>query len=168
MKKGIKSILLISAVLVITETVFYLKPQVESLTTNTGSESSEIDFWQMFAGIKKERTYIEEANAYYRIPVFTPELEEQSGKEISLSGYFLPYSRLDSVIIISRFPNSSCFFCGQAGIESVAMVELGKPYDDSFRMDQMLLVRGKLSLNSSNVNKLAFVITDASIEEMGL
>jgi len=71
-----------------------------------------------------ERKYLEEAGAHYRIPVFADKLMDLSGKEVTLSGFFLLYSRLDSVIIISRYPNASCFYCGMAGIESVAMIEL--------------------------------------------
>ena len=129
------------------------------------AEALSIDYWEMFAEIKKERKYIEEASAYYRIPVFTPELVDLSGQEVTLSGYFLPYSKVDSVIIISRYPNASCFFCGLAGIESVAMVELGKTMKQ-FRTDQRLVVRGNLLLNSTDVKKLAFVISKASVEEL--
>lgn len=130
------------------------------------SKYSDADYWEMFARISKERTFIEEANAYYRIPVFTPELIAETSKEISLVGYYLPYSRLDSVIIVSRFPNASCFYCGQAGIESVAMVELDEPDNHSFRMDQLLTVQGKLLLNNSDINRLAFVIEDASVKPL--
>ena len=82
-----------------------------------------------------------------------------------LSGYFLPYSKLDSVIIISRYPNASCFYCGLAGIESVAMVEVSES-DQQYRIDQRLIVKGKLALNSTNTKKLAFVIEDALIEKL--
>ena len=69
----------------------------------------------MFADISMERKFIEAAGAHYRVPVFTPSLLAHSGKEVVLTGYYLPYSKIDSVIIISRYPNASCFFCGQAG-----------------------------------------------------
>ena len=91
------------------------------------SEPVLVNYWEMFAEISKKRTFVEEASAHYRIPVFTPELQDLSGKDIALRGYYLPYSTVDSVIIISRFPYASCFFCGRAGIESVAMVELVRP-----------------------------------------
>ncbi|WP_424964220.1 hypothetical protein [Ekhidna sp.] len=129
----------------------------------------EVDYWKQFAQISKERKYFAELDTYYRIPVFTSNLIAQEGKEISLTGFYLPYSELDSVIIVSRYPNASCFFCGQAGIESVVMVELGKPYQpNTYRVDQMLLVHGKLQLNATDVNKLAFIITDARIKALRL
>jgi len=118
----------------------------------------------MFADISLERKYIEEAGAHYRIPVFSPSLLAQSGKEVVLTGYYLPFSKIDSVIILSRFPNASCFFCGQAGIESVAMVEIGEP--GSYKVDQRLSVRGKLVLNTEDVNRLAFILADATVEQV--
>ena len=113
-----------------------------------------------------EKKFIEEADTYYRIPVFTPVLLDLRDKEVALRGYYLPYSMLDSVIIISRYPSSSCFYCGEAGIESVAMVELEKGMVNSYRTDQKLIVKGKLELNATNFKKLAFVIKDATVEEL--
>lgn len=136
----------------------------QQLITNVVFSKESVDYWQMFAAISKEKKYFEELDAYYRIPAFTPELMALSGKELTLTGYYLPYSKMDSVIIISRYPNASCFFCGQAGVESVAMVELHKRKPKSLRTDQLLRVKGKLFLNSSNVNKLAFVLEEAMIE----
>lgn len=163
MRENVRNIIGLLVVVSI-EVVFFFYQQREILKPATISPPS-VDYWQMFAGISKERKYIEEAGAYYRIPVFTPELQDLSGKEVTLSGYFLPYSKLDSVIIISRFPNASCFYCGLAGIESVAMVELGRN-NTTYRTDQRLLVRGNLTLNSTNIQKLAFVLADATVEEL--
>jgi len=168
LKENIRLIILIALAFALVETfVLYKKydtPQFEGSII----QPSPVDYWKVFEGISKERTYVEEVGAYYRIPIFTEELLALSGEEITLSGYYLPYSRLDSVIILSRYPNASCFFCGQAGIESVAMIELGSEDADLYRMDEMLLVQGKLSLNSSDIDKLAFVLTDAIIERRGL
>lgn len=127
------------------------------------AEKSSVNYWQMFSGISLERKYIEEAGAYYRIPVFSPDLLTHSGKEITLEGYYLPFSPVDSVIILSRYPNASCFFCGQAGIESVAMVEMADV--ETYKTDQRLSVKGKLKLNATDVKRLAFIIVDASVEE---
>ena len=125
-------------------------------------ENLAVNYWNMFAGITQERRFIEEADA--RVPIFTSVLQAHSGQEVTLTGNYLPYSKLDSAIIISRFPIANCFFCGKAGIESVAMVELEHASKHTYRTDQRLTVRGKLMLNSTNIKKLAFVITDASVE----
>ena len=155
-----------ATVLLIVAMTFYFFQQREKPEREVISKSLPVDYWKIFAGISLERKFIEEADAYYRIPIFTSEILAHKGKEVTITGYYLPYSRLDSVIIISRFPNASCFFCGQAGIESVAMVELGRRNEKTYRTDQRLTVRGKLLLNSTNVKKLAFVVADATVEEL--
>lgn len=155
-----------SAVVLIAAVISYFFQQREESKQEAVSKAPPVNYWEMFAGISLERRFIEEADAYYRIPVFTPILLDHTGKEVTLSGYYLPYSELDSVIIISRFPNASCFFCGRAGIESVAMVELDRVSRTSFYMDQRLTVTGKLVLNSTNIKKLAFVVADATVEEL--
>ncbi|WP_462248446.1 DUF3299 domain-containing protein [Ekhidna sp.] len=165
MKKRAVDIVWISSFVFIV-TLIYAIYQVKIF--NEAEQSQElptIDYWQEFAKVTKERKYIEEASAYYLFPVFTEELVKLSGKEVTLSGYYLPYSKLESAIILSRFPNANCFFCGRAGIESVAMIEL-EGRASNFRMDQRLTVKGKLMLNNSNVNKLAFVLEEASVVEL--
>jgi len=126
--------------------------------------TSHENYWLKFAEITRERTYIEEVGTHYLIPVFSPTLLSDEGTEITLTGYYLPYSRQDSVIILSRYPNASCFFCGQAGIESVAMVELVDL--KTYKTDQRLTVRGKLQLNNTDVDRLAFIIKEAEVEEL--
>ena len=167
MKKKAQNITLgVSAVLLIAVMTFYFFSQSEeSKREKTVEASPLVDYWEMFAGISLKRKFIEEADAYYRVPIFTPILLDYTGKEVTLSGYYLPYSRIDSVIIISRFPNASCFFCGKAGIESVAMVELGEDATKSYQTDQKLIVKGELVLNATNFKKLAFVIANATVEE---
>lgn len=161
-KENARFVIWISVFAMIAETLFYLYQLDKAFESEIISSPSK-DYWQVFAKITKERTYIEEAGAYYRIPVFTPEILDLSGKEITLLGYFLPFSKLDSAIIISRYPNSSCFYCGLAGIESVAMVEIGG-VNRKYGVDQRIIVKGKLALNTTNVKKLAFVLEDAMVE----
>ncbi|MEM1406335.1 MAG: hypothetical protein AAGG59_06135 [Bacteroidota bacterium] len=156
----------ISTLLLIVAMSCYVYQRKKQTEQGVISKSQPVDYWQMFAGISLERKFIEDADVYYRIPIFTSDLLALAGKEVTLNGYYLPYSRLDSVIIISRFPNASCFFCGRAGIESVAMVELGRESKNSYRTDQRLTVKGKLTLNSTNIKKLAFVVVDARVEEL--
>jgi len=163
-KENIKLVIIIALLVGITETFFVFKRQDE-LPESELIAMPDVDYWQTFAKIKKERRYIEEAGAHYRIPVFTPEVLDLSGQEIVLSGFFLPYSKIDTMIIVSRYPNASCFYCGLAGIESVAMVEVPNS-KHGFLMDQRVLVKGRLSLNNTDVDKLAFVIEDAVVEEL--
>ncbi|MEM9328703.1 MAG: DUF3299 domain-containing protein [Bacteroidota bacterium] len=164
MKENLRYIIWIAVLLSVVEVAFMFYKRDEFLRVEESFNSSSVNYWKIFAELSLKRQYVEEAGAHYRLPVFTPTIEDFSGKEIVLTGYFLPYSKIDSVIILSRYPNASCFFCGQAGIESVAMVELGEA--GAFTMDQRLSVRGKLLLNASDVDRLAFILADARVEKV--
>lgn len=156
----------VSAVVSIAAMVYFFVLEKDNLSWHSTADDSSLGYWKMFAEISKERKYMETAGSHYSLPVFTSELLDLEGKQIDLSGYYLPYSKLDSVIILSRYPNSSCFYCGRAGIESVAMVELVGKAPESFRTDQRLAVTGKLVLNNSDVNKLAFIVRDAKVRKI--
>ncbi|MEM9896188.1 MAG: hypothetical protein AAF789_07445 [Bacteroidota bacterium] len=123
----------------------------------------EVDYWEVFELVRKKRHFVQEVGSFYQIPVFAEELLALEGKDIVLTGYYLPFSKQDSTIIISRFPNSSCFYCGAAGIESVAMVKIGLNPD--FRMDDMIIAKGKLLLNDSDLEKLAFILEEATVQK---
>lgn len=166
MKKVILEYSKIFSVIILTFTLtFYFFQQKEKTNQDISLESKSMDYWKMFADISEERKFVEEEDTYYPMPVFTPTLLNLNDKEIKLSGYYLPYSQSDSVIIISRYPYANCFFCGGAGIESVAMVELVEASSETYSTDQILMVKGTLELNSTNFKKLIFVIKDATIEK---
>jgi len=167
MKKLIKDYGKMVSVIILTFILtFHFLQQKEGVKGEIVSLSPSVDYWEMFAGISMEQKFVEEAEAYYPIPVFTPVLLDLKEKEIMLSGYYLPYSQVDSVIIISRYPYANCFFCGGAGVESVAMVELKKASSKSYRTDQILMVKGTLELNNTDFKKLVFVIKNATVEEL--
>jgi hypothetical protein len=155
----------VSGALSIVAMVYFFVLERDNLSWHGATDETSIGYWKMFAEITTERTFVESAGRHYRLPVFTPEILAMEGQEIQLTGYYLPFSQLDSVIILSRFPNSSCFYCGKAGIESVAMVTLVNKAPTIFRTDQRLSVTGKLELNNASVDKLAFLITGAKVEE---
>ena len=163
-KESIRFVIWISVLVLFVE-IFFISDDPGDFQGSERIPKPTVDYWQLFAGITQEDKILEEAGPNYRMPVFPPELVARSGDEVILSGYFLPYSKIDSVIILSRYPNASCFYCGLAGIESVAMVKIAENHPQ-FLMDQRLVVKGTLSLNNSDVNKLAFIIEDAIVEEL--
>ena len=120
------------------------------------------DGWVLFSDVKFESKYSEEGEGYFLYPKFGEDLRAYEGKEVELQGYFIPIDTGDDMLIISRYSYASCFFCGGAGPESVAAV-LPREKLPRFYMDQVITVRGKLELNSSNINQLNFIIREATV-----
>jgi hypothetical protein len=119
------------------------------------------DGWELFESVAFTPKYFDEVDAYFEVPTFDKELLAMQGKEISLTGYAIPFDS-DSVFMLSALPFASCFFCGGAGPETVAEVALKVP-DNNLILDEYITVKGKLKLNDTDVQHLNFILTEATI-----
>lgn len=119
--------------------------------------------WRIFAFVDFKPTLIKELNEYFLVPQLDSRIRGYEGKEMELEGYFIPVDLDDHrTIIISKSPYSQCFFCGGAGPESVAEVQLtAKP--PRFKGDQIIKVSGILKLNSTDFEHMNFILTNAKI-----
>ena len=94
-------------------------------------------------------------------PIFAPEIKALAGKEITLKGYIIPTDgfKSHSEFVFSAFPYSSCFFCGQAGPETVIEVKCSTPIQYT---SESITIKGILSLNDSDINRLMFSLRNAT------
>jgi hypothetical protein len=122
------------------------------------------DTWAEFARTKFETKYFQEIGEYLFTPTFSSELQAQVGKEVSLEGYYLPLDTDGKYIILSKYPYSQCFFCGAAGPESIAEVYFAQP-PGKFVPDQYIRVKGKLKLNTDDLEHGNFIIEQAVLAE---
>lgn len=124
---------------------------------------AKTDMWNEFAKTKFEPKYYEKLGEYIFYPSFSTELKALVGKEITLEGFYVPYAPEDgNYIILSKYPNNQCFFCGVGGPESVTEVFL-KDTSLKFHVDDVVTVKGKLKLNTDDIDHMNFIITDAVI-----
>ena len=133
---------------------------VSSVITSAAAQT-KTDSWALFAKTKFDPKYYEKIQEYLFYPTFSPDLKALEGKEITIEGYYVPFAPEDGkYIIISKFPMSQCFFCGGAGPESIAEVNFAKP-QSKFQVDDLLMVKGKLKLNTDDMDHVNFIILDA-------
>lgn len=119
--------------------------------------------WDTFAQVKFKPKYVTEVNGDVLFPMFDANIRAKEGKEIFLKGYVMPFDiENNEYLILSKFPYSSCFFCGGAGPESVALVYL-KDRSKKFKGDQVIKVKGILKLNDKDLNLLNFLVKDAEL-----
>lgn len=92
-------------------------------------------------------------------PVFGDEIKALSGKMIEVKGYIIPTDGYKShtEFILSAFPYNMCFFCGGAGPETVMEVIAKSPVKFT---SEAVTLRGKLALNTDDVNRLIYSITE--------
>ena len=123
--------------------------------------AQKTDTWNVFAKTKFEPKYDEKAAEYLFHPIFPSELKSLVGKEIVVEGFYVPFApEGDDYIILSKFPMSQCFFCGGGGPESIAEVNFMKD-PGKFQVDDLITVKGKLTLNSEDPDHVNFILTEA-------
>lgn len=118
--------------------------------------------WEAFEGVKFESKYDEVIDDYLLLPEFSADVLAMEGKVVELTGYYVPFDLEDGAVILSRYPYAQCFFCGNAGPESVAEVYF-KQQNLKFLPDQLLSVSGTLKLNTKEADHLNFIIEQAEL-----
>jgi hypothetical protein len=118
------------------------------------------NLWKVFEEVRFESKYIDEEKALFYVPQFGDELLRMEGKKYIIKGYYLPIDLSSSGIVLSRYPMATCFFCGEAGPESVMMVSPTKKLE-GLKMDDELIFEGTLELNDDDVYQLSFILKDA-------
>ncbi len=137
----------------------------------TQQEKSEFDVappeyleikWSDLARIDFENKYSEELKQEMPYPIFHESIKKLDGKNVSISGYVIPLEESieRTVIILSAYPFSACFFCGGAGPESVMDVKPKNPFK-RLKMDNQITVKGRLQLNSDDLYSLYYILHDA-------
>ncbi len=118
------------------------------------------NLWMVFERVPFEVKFSEAENGYFYFPEFGKEIKDLVGKEVEITGHYLPYDFGEDFFIISKYPYASCFFCGGAGPESIAAIYPGKKLR-KLKMDEIITIKGKLTLNSDDVDNFNFILKDA-------
>jgi hypothetical protein len=96
------------------------------------------------------------------VPVFGESVKKLEGKEVEADGYIIPFEGMfkPEHIILSSLPLAECFFCGSGGPETVMEVMLTSPIKYT---SKRVKVRGKLTLNAKDPEKLMYILKDARL-----
>ncbi len=128
------------------------------------SSAQTIITWDLLKNVDFSEVWSEEFQAYYMVPKFGKSIEALDGKIIQIRGFVIPVDIVQDYYVLSANSYSSCFFCGQAGPESVMEIQLIKQYD-GLRMDQVITFKGKLRLNVDDIYQLNYILEDAEVLE---
>lgn len=127
-------------------------------------QSQKIITWDVLKNVEFDEVWSEEFQAYYMVPKFGKTIQSLDGKEVQIRGFIIPVDIVQDYYVLSANPYSSCFFCGQAGPESVMEVQMVKQYD-GLRMDQVLTFKGVLRLNVDDIYQLNYILEEAEVVE---
>ncbi|OHX67657.1 hypothetical protein [Flammeovirga pacifica] len=127
-------------------------------TTTFGQDNS--DPWKTLGHVQM-KTYMDEMLGFeVSEPIFGGEVEMLDGSFITISGYILPVDSEDGTSILSYMPFASCFFCGNAGPETV--MELDVPKVQS-QVNKKVTVRGQLVLNRDDFYSLIYKLKNTEL-----
>lgn len=117
--------------------------------------------WETLSDVKFEVKYDEKVGISYEEATFGPGVIPLDGQEVALTGYMIPLDGFGVAYALSRNPNSSCFFCGGAGPETVVELKLKPTAMRRYRTDDRLLFKGTLQLSRSNADNFTYVLLNA-------
>ncbi len=140
---------------------FFISMLVHQDALRAQSGTTE-NLWKTLTKITYKKEYDEFLGFKIDRPVFSEEIKALDGKEVTVKGFIIPVEgyKGHKEFIFSAFPYSMCFFCGGAGPESVMEVQAVEAIN---YVAESIVLKGKLHLNSEDVNKLMFSLSEARL-----
>lgn len=122
--------------------------------------------WSTLAKVEFKWAYSDVVDQDVPFPIFGPELKVLHGQQVQVSGYAIPMEETgdETFVILSAFPYSQCFFCGQAGPESVIDILPGTKLP-RLSVDDRTTFRGRLRLNDDDLRYLNYILEEAELVE---
>jgi len=135
-------------------------PAMAKATTVSGVVVSDTLTWKLLGQIK----YIKKGSNDYpegvMYPVINPTLKAKNKKHITMSGFIIPIDNKNYALSKNVF--ASCFFCGQAGPETIMGIKFKNP-GMKLKTDQYVTLQGTFRYNDSDVDDWIYHIENAVI-----
>ena len=110
----------------------------------------------------KVATNFEQPQVYE--PEFFQGLYDRNNTEVLLSGYIIPMDLEQNTYVLSMTPFSNCFFCGQAGIETVVELHFTKK-NMKFNVDDYVLLKGVFRLHKNPGTGFIYSLRNAEVKK---
>ncbi|MEM6265451.1 MAG: hypothetical protein AAGI38_23315 [Bacteroidota bacterium] len=123
------------------------------------SLQAQDEVWRTLFKVGYDKVVDKDLGYEVMYPIFPEEVMALNGKEITITGYIIPLEDDIGYFAFSAFPYENCFFCGNAGMETVMEVYAKKPLKYS---PKAITIRGKLKINEEDiVSHLMYILEDA-------
>ena len=137
----------------------FLMGNSAQLSAQETAAATNPNLWKTLSKITFKKEYDEMLGFKVDVPVFSQDIKKLEGKEVTIKGYIIPIEGYKShqEFIFSAFPYNMCFFCGGAGPETVMEVFANEPIEYTA---EPVMIRGKLALNATDVNRLMYSLSE--------
>ena len=121
--------------------------------------------WESLSDLSFDYRLHDSLETYIDFPVFGALPQAFNGLEVQITGYMIPVAETgnEEIFILSAFPYSQCFFCGQAGLESILDIQLKEEPKRTLELDERLTFKGRFRINNSDLNYLIYILDDAEL-----
>jgi hypothetical protein len=133
---------------------------ITTSVTAVSQSSLKDNTWKTLSKITFKKEYDEVLGLKIDVPVFSKEVKDMDGKEVTVKGYIIPTDgyKSQTEFVFSAFPYNMCFFCGGAGPETVMEVVSKTPIKYT---SEPVYLKGILKLNGKDVNRLIYALEKA-------
>lgn len=129
-------------------------------TTASKTVVSDTLSWKLLGQIK----YVKKPSPDYpegvMFPIVNPTLKAKNKKTIVMSGFIIPIDNKNYALSKNVF--ASCFFCGQAGPETIMGIKFKNP-NMKLKTDQYVTLTGTFRYNDNDVDDWIYHIENAVI-----
>ena len=124
------------------------------------------DIWVTLSLVTFESSYDPEFMMEIKKPKVSSAVQKLDGTQIEVEGYIIPLTGqvTQSHFMLSKFPQSTCFFCGKAGPESAMQVFM----KDNVKVkisERKVKVKGTLIVNPKDITSLLYTLENGVIIE---
>lgn len=131
------------------------------LTSFKAGNQAPLDVqWETLANLDFKKKWNDEFKMNMEIPVFSTDIKKLSGKSISIAGFLIPVTTYGNEYVLSQNPYAGCYFCGNAGIESVMELKF-KNNAIRYKLDKYVVLQGTLQLNDKDATQFIYTLNNA-------
>ncbi|MXN91068.1 hypothetical protein GR160_07480 [Flavobacterium sp. Sd200] len=116
--------------------------------------------WKLLGQIKYLKKPSKDYPEGVMFPIINPTLKAKNTKTIYMSGFIVPIDNKSYALSKNVF--ASCFFCGQAGPETIMGIKFKNP-GTKLKTDQYVTLQGTFRYNDSDVDDWIYHIENAVI-----
>ncbi|MCB9205125.1 MAG: DUF3299 domain-containing protein [Flavobacteriales bacterium] len=124
------------------------------------AQHKKID-WAFLAKVKWEDRYFPAYDETVWYPDFSKEVLALDSTLVEIEGYIIPVDVESGYYVLSANPFSSCFFCGNAGPESVVELQFADKLSKTFTTDEIVTFKGRLKLNWDDLEHCNYILLGA-------
>ena len=125
------------------------------------------DVWMTLGLVTFKSTFNPELLIEEKTAKLSPAIEKLDGKEIEVEGYIIPLTGQvsQSHFMLSKYPQSTCFFCGKAGPETAMQVFMRDNKKIKI-IERKVKVKGTLYVNPKDASNLLYTLENATLTEI--